>query len=36
LPKLMRLKPSRKIPLFNGPIECRLYLFEMVAGSNRS
>jgi putative N6-adenine-specific DNA methylase len=35
LPKLMRLKPSRKIPLFNGPIECRLYLFEMVAGSNR-
>jgi putative N6-adenine-specific DNA methylase len=36
LPKLMRLKPSRKIPLFNGPIECRLFLFEMVAGSNRS
>jgi len=36
LPKLMRLKPSRKIPLFNGPIECRLYLFEMVAGSNRT
>ena len=36
LPKLMRLKPSRKIPLFNGAIECRLYLFEMVAGSNRS
>jgi len=36
LPKLMRLKPARKIPLFNGPIECRLYLFEMVAGSNRS
>ncbi len=35
LPKLMRLKPSRKIPLFNGPLECRLYLFEMVAGSNR-
>ncbi len=35
LPKLMRLKPSRKIPLFNGPIECRLYLFDMVAGSNR-
>jgi len=35
LPKLMRLKPSRKIPLFNGPIECRLFLFEMVAGSNR-
>ena len=35
LPKLMRLKPARKIPLFNGPIECRLFLFDMVAGSNR-
>ena len=33
--KMMRLKPSRKTPLFNGPLECRLYRFEMVAGSNR-
>jgi len=33
--KLMRLKPSRKTPLFNGPLECRLYQFRMVAGSNR-
>jgi putative N6-adenine-specific DNA methylase len=33
--KLMRLKPSRKTPLFNGPLECRLYRFEMVAGANR-
>ncbi|MDR2678962.1 MAG: THUMP domain-containing protein, partial [Zoogloeaceae bacterium] len=24
-PKLLRLKPARKTPLFNGPIECRLY-----------
>lgn len=36
LPKLIGLKPSRKIPLFNGPLECRLYRFDIVAGSNRS
>lgn len=36
LPSLMRLKPSRKTPLFNGPIECRLYEFKLVAGSNRA
>jgi putative N6-adenine-specific DNA methylase len=35
LPKLVGLKPSRKTPLFNGPLECRLYEFRMVAGSNR-
>jgi putative N6-adenine-specific DNA methylase len=35
LPKLVGLKPMRKIPLFNGPLECRLYGFRMVAGSNR-
>ncbi len=35
LPKLMRLTPSRKTPLFNGALECRLYEFRMVAGSNR-
>lgn len=35
LPKLMRLTPSRKIPLYNGAIECRLFEFKMVAGSNR-
>lgn len=35
LPKLIGLKPSRKTPLFNGPLECRLYRFEMVAGSAR-
>ncbi len=34
-PKLLRLKPSRKTPLFNGPLECRLYEIQMVAGSNR-
>lgn len=35
LPKLMRLAPSRKTPLFNGPLECRLFEIKMVAGSNR-
>ena len=35
LPKLMRLAPRRKTPLFNGAIECRLFEFAMVAGSNR-
>jgi putative N6-adenine-specific DNA methylase len=35
LPKLIGLKPMRKIPLYNGPLECRLYGFRMVAGSNR-
>ncbi|MDR1936259.1 MAG: class I SAM-dependent RNA methyltransferase, partial [Candidatus Accumulibacter sp.] len=36
LPKLMRLAPGRKTPLYNGAIECRLFQFAMVAGSNRS
>jgi putative N6-adenine-specific DNA methylase len=35
MPKLMRLSPSRKTPLFNGALECRLYEFRMVAGGNR-
>ncbi|MDR2637734.1 MAG: THUMP domain-containing protein [Zoogloeaceae bacterium] len=34
-PGLLRLKPRRKTPLFNGALECRLYEIEMVAGSNR-
>lgn len=35
MPKLMRLKPSRKVPLYNGALECRLFEFKMVSGSNR-
>ncbi len=35
LPKLVRLTPSKKTPLFNGALDCRLYEFRMVAGSNR-
>jgi len=34
-PKLLRLSPRRKTPLFNGALECRLYEIEMVPGSNR-
>ncbi|OGS91464.1 MAG: DNA methylase [Gallionellales bacterium GWA2_60_18] len=33
--KLMRLSPSRRTPLFNGAIECRLLQYKIVAGSNR-
>ena len=36
LPSAMRLKESRRVPLWNGPIECRLFRFELVAGSARS
>ena len=32
----LRLTSSRKTPLMNGDIECRLFEFRMVAGSNRS
>jgi putative N6-adenine-specific DNA methylase len=35
LPKLIGLKPARRIPLYNGALECRLYVFEMVSGSAR-
>jgi len=35
LPRQMRLHETRKTVLFNGPLECRLFRFEMVAGSYR-
>ena len=35
LPKLIHLAASKRTPLFNGPLECRLYEYRMVAGSNR-
>jgi putative N6-adenine-specific DNA methylase len=35
LPKLIRLAASKRTPLFNGPLECRLYEYRIVAGSNR-
>ena len=30
---LMRMKESRRVPMWNGPIECRLYRFDIVAGA---
>ena len=33
--KLMRLTPSKRTPLYNGAIECRLFEYKIVAGSNR-
>ena len=35
LPSQMRLKESRRVPMWNGPIECRLFRFDLVAGSAR-
>ena len=35
LPKLIRLTASRRIPLFNGALECRLLEYKMVAGGMR-
>ena len=32
LPKLIRLAVSRRVPLFNGALECRLFEYKMVAG----
>ena len=36
MPKLMRLSPSKKTPLYNGALDCRLFEIKMVAGSNRN
>lgn len=33
LPGKMRLKESRRVPMWNGPIECRLFRFSMVKGA---
>ena len=33
--KLIGLKASKRTPLFNGPLECRLFEFKIVAGSMR-
>lgn len=35
MPKFIRLAVSRRTPLFNGAIECRLFEYKMVAGGNR-
>jgi putative N6-adenine-specific DNA methylase len=33
--KRVGLKASRRIPLFNGPIDCRLLKYELYQGSRR-
>ena len=35
LPGRMRLKESRRVPMWNGPIECRMFRFDLMAGSAR-
>ena len=35
LPKLIGLSPSKRTPLYNGALECRLYEFRIVEGSMR-
>ncbi len=35
LPKLIRLQPAARTPLWNGALECRLYEFRIVAGPHR-
>ena len=35
LPAKMRLKESRRVPMWNGPIECRMFRFDMVKGTAR-
>jgi putative N6-adenine-specific DNA methylase len=35
LPGQLRLRESAKTPLFNGALECRLFRFDLIAGSVR-
>lgn len=35
MPKSIRLQVSKRTPLFNGALECRLFEYRMVEGSNR-
>lgn len=35
LPTRMRFKESRRVPMWNGPIECRMFRFDLRAGSMR-
>ena len=35
LPGKMRFKASRRVPMWNGPIECRMFRFDLVTGSHR-
>ena len=35
LPGRMRFKESRRVPMWNGPIECRMFRFEISAMPKR-
>ncbi len=35
LPKLIGLAPSKRTPLYNGALECRLYEFKLISGAMR-
>ena len=35
LAKLIRLSVEKRMPLFNGQIDCRLFQYTLIAGSNR-
>ena len=35
MPKLIGLKASKRTPLFNGALECRLLEYKIIAGSLR-
>jgi putative N6-adenine-specific DNA methylase len=35
LPKLIRLTASRRIPLYNGALECRLFEYRLISGTMR-
>lgn len=36
LPKLIRLKATRRMPVYNGALDCRLFEYKVVAGSMRN
>ena len=35
LPRLIHLQASKRTPLYNGALECRLYEYRLVAGTMR-
>lgn len=35
LPSAMRLQPRRRVPLFNGALDCRVFMFDIVGSSYR-
>jgi putative N6-adenine-specific DNA methylase len=36
LPRALRLKPKRRTPVYNGALDCRLFIFEMVSDQYRT